>query len=692
MSEDTPSQPSSHMLALPGGYVLEGYRIERVLGEGGFGITYLGRDVESRKRVAIKELLPKEFATRTHGSQVVPHATHTQEAFAWALDSFMNEARTLAELSHPNVVLIHRLFRANGTAYMVMDYVEGQSLKDWLKNLPGPPGEATLRGILLPLLDGLEHVHEAGLLHRDIKPENIFITTKGKPVLLDFGSARVAPEGTRTMTSLVSKGYSPFELYTTRSRQTPAADLYALAATMVRAITGRPPEDATDRIADPTLTRPVSTTHRGRYSEPFLRAVDAAFAVHAADRPQSVAAWRSMLEGGAGSGSVVPAQAATQARTNHAPVQSEPSRSRVAAGQSGHDFSHSPATTPSRPSSAGTKGWLTATLATLLLVGGGAAVYLMSGKHEAVADEASKAGTQPAASAPTGPPAATPVSAPSLVVPENVRRAVPAGEEVELQAGKTMQVILPGGVKMAYCYCPPGSFMMGSPLTEKERDGDENQVLVRINKGYWLAQTEVTQEQWEAVMGTTLEQQRAKEGSQEEITMRGPKHPMYFVSWEEAQAYVEKLNGMTGVPERWKWALPSEAQWEYACRAGTRTVFSPGDTLSSAQANFNGVPYGPVGTGLYLKRTTEAGSYPANAWGLYDMHGNVWEWCSDWYMETLAGGTEPAGPATGVYRVNRGGSWYYEASLCRAARRTRDEPGFRSSLLGFRPALVSSEP
>ena len=193
-------------------------------------------------------------------------------------------------------------------------------------------------------------------------------------------------------------------------------------------------------------------------------------------------------------------------------------------------------------------------------------------------------------------------------------------------------------------------------------------------------------------MGTTLEQQRAKEGSQEEITMRGPKHPMYFVSWEEAQAYVEKLNGMTGVPERWKWALPSEAQWEYACRAGTRTVFSPGDTLSSAQANFNGVPYGPVGTGLYLKRTTEAGSYPANAWGLYDMHGNVWEWCSDWYMETLAGGTEPAGPATGVYRVNRGGSWYYEASLCRAARRTRDEPGFRSSLLGFRPALVSSEP
>ncbi len=389
MSQSPPQDPASHLLALPGGYVLEGYRIEKVLGEGGFGITYLGRDTGSGKRVAIKELLPREYATRTHGSQVVPSGTHTTEAFAWALDSCINEARTLADLSHPNIVLIHRLFQANGTAYLVMDYVDGQSLNAWLKSLAQPPDEAQLRGILMPLLEGLEHVHEAGLLHRDIKPDNIFLTAKGKPVLLDFGSARVAPEGIQTMTSLVSKGYSPFELYATRSRQTPAADLYALAATLVRAITGKPPEDAADRIVDPTLTRPVSETHRGRYSEAFLRAIDAAFAVQAAERPQSVAAWREMLEGGAG-----PA-VKTAVRTGVRPSAAAPQRGDGREGSFG--FSRKP--------SGGKRGWLPAVAASLLSVAAGVVAYLML-NHGGEKEQGSEAEAAPAVvSAPTAKPA-----------------------------------------------------------------------------------------------------------------------------------------------------------------------------------------------------------------------------------------------------------------------------------------------
>ncbi len=254
-----------------------------------------------------------------------------------------------------------------------------------------------------------------------------------------------------------------------------------------------------------------------------------------------------------------------------------------------------------------------------------------------------------------------------------------------------MEVALPGEVKMTFCWCPPGEFLMGSPASEIERQDDEEQVRVRITKGYWLARTEVTQEQWESVMGTNVEQQKAKGNSYGEVHGKGPKHPMYFVSWEDAQAYVGKLNGRSGLPAGWKWALPSEAQWEHACRAGARTVFSFGDTLTSEEANFDGrSPYGTERKGPYLKRTTEVGSYRANAWGLQDMHGNVWEWCSDWYGGTLTTGADPDGPATGGLRVLRGGSWLNFAVGCRAARRGGFGPGDRYHDVGFRPALVPS--
>ncbi len=695
----SPSPPPTHTTALPAGYVLEGYRIERMLGEGGFGITYLGVDVESGKKVAIKELLPKEFATRTHGSQVVPHGTHTAEAFAWSLDSFMNEARTLAGLSHGNVVPIHRLFRANGTAYMVMDYVDGQSMRDWLKGLPGPPTEAQLRGILMPLLDGLEHVHEAGLLHRDIKPDNIFITTKGKPVLLDFGSARLAPEGTQTMTSLVSAGYSPMEQYQQRARQSAATDLYALAASMVRAITGQTPATAIDRVADASLQAPVAVSHQGRYSPAFLRAVDAAFEVHAAQRPQSVAAWRGMLEGGAvpvpaketrtgPRGSVARGQATRTMRGGPASPLSEPSSSGGAGGQNRYGFRRS-----------ASKNWLPAAVASLLSVVAGVVAYLMlgqsGGKEQRSGAEAASAAEPAAAPVPVKekkmppvPDNGLPPVPPAVPVTPPPAPAIPV---VEHKAGDTMEVTLPGGVKMTFCWCPPGEFMIGSPASEEGHASYEDQVRVRITKGYWLARTEVTQGQWASVMGTSVAQQKAQKESFGDATGVGAEHPMYFVSWEEAGAFIEKMNGRGGLPAGWKWGLPSEAQWEYACRAGTTTAFSFGSVLNGKEANCDGnFPYGTEVKGPYLEGTREVGSYGANEWGLKDMHGNVWEWCGDWFGVKLGGGVDPAGPSTGFTRVLRGGSWIDRAVRCRTALRFWNVPGFRTSIVGFRPALVSS--
>lgn len=291
------SDEALRRLALPPGYRLGEYAIESVLGKGGFGITYLARDIHLGSRVAVKEMLPDGIATRVSNSMVVALTQSQQASFEWALDRFLEEARKVASLNHANIVHVLRLLRENGTAYMVMEYVEGQSLAQWIQHHPRPT-EQQMLALLLPLLDGLDHVHRAGLLHRDIKPENIIVAAKdGRPVLLDFGSARENTGRTVSLTCVVSEGYSPFEQYQQKGRQGPYTDLYSLAAMAARAMTGEDLPSAPDRTTDPGI--PLAQRLRGRYGETFLRAVDAAFAVRAEDRPQSVAEFRAMLGGAA---------------------------------------------------------------------------------------------------------------------------------------------------------------------------------------------------------------------------------------------------------------------------------------------------------------------------------------------------------------------------------------------------------
>ncbi len=257
---------------------------------------------------------------------------------------------------------------------------------------------------------------------------------------------------------------------------------------------------------------------------------------------------------------------------------------------------------------------------------------------------------------------------------------------------KVIQIKLPGDVIMKFCYCPAGSFTMGSPASEVDRYGCEQQVNVRLSQPFWMGRTEVTQGQWKAMMGTTPAQQKAKGNSYGEVNGLGAEHPMYFVSAEDADAFVAKLNSQVSVAG-WRWALPTDAQWEYACRAGTESVFSFGDVLNGKQANCDGnYPYGTTTKGPYLQKTCEVGSYVANAWGLCDMHGNVREWCVESWGATvnLLGGTDPLSTA-GAFRLNRGGSWRNEATYCRAAYRDDSELGLRSNALGFRPALVPAK-
>ena len=251
-------------------------------------------------------------------------------------------------------------------------------------------------------------------------------------------------------------------------------------------------------------------------------------------------------------------------------------------------------------------------------------------------------------------------------------------------------------LQMKLCWCPAGSFTMGSPPTEPDRDDDENQVSVTLSQGFWLGKYEVTQADWRAVMGSNPSYfSSTGDGSSSVQGMATTRFPVEDVSWNDASEFCRKLTEQEHqagrLPADWEYRLPTEAQWEYACRAGTVTATAFGDKLSSRQANFDGrIPYNGAQTGPYLERTTEVGSYAANAWGLHDMHGNVWEWCRDWYQSSLPGGTDPETSSGAARRVLRGGSWISNGGYCRSASRSRFDPEGRYQSSGFRLAVVRS--
>ena len=277
--------------ALPSGHGLLEYRIERVLGVGGFGLTYLAVDENLNLKVALKEYLPGEIALRGADHSIVPSSPDTAETFTWGKRRFLDESRTLASFRHPNIVRVMRFFEANGSAYMVMEFVEGAPLADWIRPRR-PLAEAAVRALARPLLDGLEVVHKAGYTHRDIKPGNVYIREDGTPVLLDFGSARMAAS---ELTAVVSPGYAPFEQYHTQGNQGPWSDLYAFGGVLYWIVTGNRPHEAAARVRQDTMPPALQAGDRNLFSAEFLAAVDWALAPHEDQRPQSVAEWRSAL-------------------------------------------------------------------------------------------------------------------------------------------------------------------------------------------------------------------------------------------------------------------------------------------------------------------------------------------------------------------------------------------------------------
>jgi len=240
----------------------------------------------------------------------------------------------------------------------------------------------------------------------------------------------------------------------------------------------------------------------------------------------------------------------------------------------------------------------------------------------------------------------------------------------------------------------PGEFMMGSLESEEDRDDDEYQHRVRITKRFYLGAYEVTQAQYEQVMGTNPSYFLPEDGGADEVSgMDTSRFPVELVSWEDAVGFCRKLSALPGERSAGRvYRLPTEAEWEYACRAGTATPFHFGTALNGREANCIGdYPYGTESKGPDLGRPTTVGSYRSNGFGLYDMHGNVWEWCQDWYGEDYYRESpveDPTGPTTGSHRVVRGGGWGNGAGFCRSAMRRWGTAGVRSNYDGFRVALV----
>jgi serine/threonine protein kinase len=240
--------------------------------------------------------MPDSIAVRTQSYEVVPHSSAQHGDWLWAKERFSEEARMLSGFRHRAIVRVHELIEDNGTIYMVMEHVDGESYEARLRRIGWESSQSELWKLISPIMDGLSVVHAAGYLHRDIKPDNIIIANDGQPVLIDFGSARQAVSQTVTMTSIVTHGYSPIEQYQTKGRTGPWTDIYSLGAVMCRAVTGEKPPTSPDRVTDDDFAW-LRFRNPGQYSAEFLAAIDWALQLNADDRPASLGQLRPYFEG-----------------------------------------------------------------------------------------------------------------------------------------------------------------------------------------------------------------------------------------------------------------------------------------------------------------------------------------------------------------------------------------------------------
>jgi formylglycine-generating enzyme required for sulfatase activity/serine/threonine protein kinase len=665
---------------------LGGYRVLEVLGTGGMGVVFLAEDPVLHRRLALKTLKPALAASET------------------ARQRFLREAQAAAAIEHDHVIPILHVGEEGGVPFLAMPLLHGESLETRLRREGKLPVSEVLR-IGREAAEGLAAAHAKGLIHRDVKPANIWledrsdgrracrpleekaqggppVATGGRVKLLDFGLARAAGGSGLTQTGAVVGTPSYMAPEQARGAVVDArADLFSLGCVLYRAATGQPPFEGRDTLAvlsalaldEPKPPQELAPCLPAALSDLILQLL----AKQPADRPPNAEAVADALRPLEHPAPNLPAAPRTPPSPGPSPdeeiVLPPPSparRSRGARRKPGFAASI-------RIGKFGCSLTLSLLAASVMLTG---ILFYQSGIFRLPSPLGSvgvpEGGTQPVR------PALLDCTGAAGVSVAAVRQAQEAwakylGRQVEEQ-----DEVAPG-VKMAFVLVPPGKFLMGSPVDERDRSDVEWHHEVTITQPFYLGKYEVTQAQYEALLGKDNNPSRFK----------GPDIPVESVTWDDVVAYAHGLTKKRA--DGLVYRLPTESEWEYACRGGPSSHpfgVGNGTSLSSDQANFDGnSPYGGAATSKYLVKTTPVGSYPPNAFGLHDMHGNVSEWCADWYGAYPVGkAANPVGPAFSQrpLRVVRGGSWRDAAGRCRAASRDANEPGYRDDHIGFRLARV----
>ena len=663
--------------ALPRGTTIHGYTIERVLGSGGFGITYLARDLVEQP-FAIKEYFPRDFATR-QALNVLASSDEDTRDFNDCLDRFRREAQALVLLSrapglNEGIVRIVTYFEAHGTGFLVMAYAEGDTLARVLRQEPGGLAPERVRSLLDQLLLAVGMVHRAGLMHRDIKPGNIILGDDGKVTLIDFGSSREETGGrTKTHTTIFSAGYAPLEQMLGLA-QGPFSDIYAIGAVGYHAIGGGMVDALTRNnklsIGDLDPMPPAEHIGAGRYPMPLLRAIDAALAINPGERPPTLEAMRLIME---------PAMAGGE-REMFDPASSSGGPTVLVRDfilNKGAQERGGPRTEEGmdalRLGAAGlgeeapaTGRWLTgpraAAIGLAAMVAAGIVAY------------------EPILGFFTNDPG--PSMRASGLAAASAGPVLPA---LAFDGGKRDCERCPRMVLI-----PKGTFLMGVPEGEARREGaaawDKNAKPheVTFRRPFHMSETPVSRGEYnECVRAMRCKGDFLPRGQPAD-------HPVTQISHEDALAYIAWLNKtLDRSLGRGAYALPSEAQWEYAARAGTAEARYWGDDFVDGRGDT--VPRAAGGT-MVLK------SFRPNAFGLYDMLGHVWQWTEDqWHDDYTAApddgtpwgsawtGGEPSGGTEDARWVMRGGSWSGELKTIRAGYRDwSDRSGLRYALTGFR--------
>jgi formylglycine-generating enzyme required for sulfatase activity len=634
------------------------YEVREFLGAGSMGEVYAAWDRKLGREVALK-LLPRELT----------HDVRWQTLY-------QREARHALELSHPSVARVYDLQEdpVRKATFLVMERLKGFSFSTVLA-ARGTLSNAEALWVAREVSEGLAYVHKRGLLHGDLKPSNLFIEGIAGPgealapgtaqvKIVDFG---LSVSLQNSMSRLRANSPSGTLLYMAPERLTPGAevtskaDLYALGVILYEMLAGRPPfEGPSELVIHHHLNSSAPRLNEAACSPETWDLLQALLAKDPDKRPVSVGAFLAE-----GNNADTARRAAEDTEREHKERAAAEKRAKEEAASTARE------------------------------------------KAEAEQTQYSTPVAQQAASQAPSPPS---VSQPTSVAPEpkTARREVklrtvlvavglvamvlagvisigtrgssergssavsPAQDRSTPSAGDTWVNPKDG---LTYVWIPADSFKMGAvPGDSEARDWEKPRHRVTISKGFWLCRTEVTVEAYEKFCAATG---RAMPPPPDfNPNWQDKDHPIVNVTWDDAVAYCQWAGGR----------LPTEAEWEYAARAGTETVYWWGNSYRQGMANCN-EKEGEVPGGVYLKKTTPVGHYPANAWGLYDMLGNVWEWCADWYDDRYyasSPATDPKGPANGLSRAVRGGSWYSFPTSLRVSFRNWSGPSFREDNIGFR--------